>query len=42
MSLFFLFVYFFLLAEPLSNEGEEETGVPREILQRQASENATY
>ena len=30
------------LAEPLTNEGGEETGVPGENPQQRASENATY
>ena len=33
---------FTLLAEPLTDEGGEETGVPRENPRWQASENATY
>ena len=33
---------FNLLAEPLTDEGEEETGVPGENPWRRASENATY
>ena len=37
-------IYFscILLAEPFTNEGGEETGVPGENPWRQASENATY
>ena len=30
------------MAEPLTNEGEEETGVPGENPWRRASEHATY
>ena len=37
-----LFELFILLAEPLTDEGGEETGVPRENPWRRASENATY
>ena len=33
---------FILSAKPLTDEGGEETGVPREDMRRQASENATY
>ena len=33
---------FILLAEPLTDAGGEETGVPGEIPWRRASENATY
>ena len=36
-----IYFSFVLLAEPLSDEGGEETGVPRENPQRRASENAT-
>ena len=32
----------YLLAEPLTDEGGEETGVPGENPWRRASENATY
>ena len=37
-----LFELFFLLAEPLTDEGGEETGVPGENPWRQDSETATY
>ena len=33
---------FILLAEPLTDEGGEETGVPGENPRRRASKNATY
>ena len=37
-----IYLSFILLAEPLTDEGGEETGVPGENPWRQASENATY
>ena len=37
-----IYISFILLAEQLSNEGGEETVVPRENPWQQASENATY
>ena len=41
-SLYRIYLSFILLAEPLTDGGGEETGVPRENPWRQASENATY
>ena len=40
-GIYFIFS-FILLAEPLTDEGGEETGVPRGSPWRRASENATY
>ena len=37
-----IYLSFILLAEPLTNEGGEETGVPGENPWQRASENATY
>ena len=37
-----IYFSFILLAEQLTNEGGEESGVPGENPWRQASENATY
>ena len=41
-SLNYIYFSFILLAEPLTNEGGVETGVPGENPWRRASENATY
>ena len=41
-SLNCIYLNFILLAEPLTNEGGEETGVPGENPWQWASENATY
>ena len=41
-SLNSIYCRFILLAELLTDEGGEETGVPGENLRRQPSENATY
>ena len=38
----FIYFRFIVLTEPLTNEGGEETGMPGEKPQWQASENATY
>ena len=37
-----IYLSFILLAEPLTDKGGEETGVPGENPWQRASENATY